>query len=419
MTAVLPANAATASPLIEHLATWGEVAACEVRRLAGAATWIDVLRSAEVIEEICDEAGEPVGWSLTRKGEALLDAKPEAAARLALFQTPSYRAYLVGILAEGVALAAKADMRAQLEAWSGAELEQLLPEVNGTLDRIEAASGRLIDASRSEIERRCADLPGRMTDFSGWDQVLLGRAGRAQDLFDFVLRKFTPLAMLPRAPQGDGLAVVLRPLPTSADDRSSLGQTLKPGGWNIRRCRVHSGVSLFDHDGRYLFNPDLPAGEVLRPALQDALIDHPFYKAVVNLAICAWRSPATTLPSVELIRPANADLCDVTILVGSRDAGLLRERLPELVSHQGVRVRGLPNRVVARELMENVLRGLLEHEILRQVEDQIQLHPDYQSTLMAGRLRTVYRPGKRIQKHMVDALREAQNRTAAPGEVCR
>jgi hypothetical protein len=114
------------------------------------------------------------------------------------------------------------------------------------------------------------------------------------------------------------------------------------------------------------------------------------------------------MPAVGLKLAAGAQLGDVRLLIGPRDAGLLRERLGELVAHQSVRVRGLPNGVVPFELMDGVLRGLIEHEILRRVEDEIQLHPDYQSTLMAERLRTVFRPGKDVQQKMSSALLSLQ-----------
>src|SRR5262249_2615723 len=132
----LPASPAAAVPLIEHLATWGEVAVCEARGFAGAAQWLEILRSAGLVEEIRDDGDEAAAWVVSRKGEALLDAKLDMAARLALFQVPAYRTYLAGILAEGLALAAKADMRELLEAWTGDELDALLPEINQALDHV-------------------------------------------------------------------------------------------------------------------------------------------------------------------------------------------------------------------------------------------------------------------------------------------
>ena len=406
MTTALPTSPAPAIPLIEHLSTWGEVSAYEVRKLGGGVTaWLEVLGEAGVVEEIHSETGETIAWTLTRSGEALLDTQPDGAARLALFRVPAYRSYLVGILAEGLALAAKADMHEQLEAWTGGELAALLPEINAALDAVEGTRCRLVDVGRADVETRCSALPGRSTDFGTWDQVLLGRAGRPQDLFDFVLRKFAPLATLPPASRGDGTATTLRALPLSSEDGMDRGQALRPCAWNIRRQRVKSGVPLFDEQGRYLHDPDLPANDVLRRALPDALVEHPFYRAVVNLAICAWRSPATTMPLVALRLLPGSDLGDVKLVVGARDAGLLRDSLPGLVCLQGVRSRGLPNHAVPPELMANVLRNLLEFELLGQIEDELRLHPDFQRSLVAQpRLGTIYRPGKDIQKRMLEAL---------------
>lgn len=402
----LPSSPAPAVPLIEHFSMWGEVSAYEVRKLGGSATvWLEVLGEAGVVEELHSETGETIAWALTRSGEALLDAQPDGAGRLALFRVPAYRSYLVGILAEGLALAAKADMHEQLETWTGGELTALLPEINGALDAVEGTRGRLIDVGRAEVEKRCSALPGRNTDFGTWDQVLLGRAGRPQDLFDFVLRKFAPLATLPPAPQGDGVATALRALPLAPEDGMDRGQAHRPCAWNVRRQRVKTGAPLFDEQGCYLYDPNLPTIDVLRRAMPDALVEHPFYRAVVNLAICAWRSPATTMPLVALRMLPGGDLGDVRLVVGARDAGLLRDCLPGLVCLQGVRSRGLPNHAVPPVLMANVLRNLLEFEMLGQVEDELRLHPDFQRSLVAHpRLGTVYRPGKDIQKRMLEAL---------------
>ena|GEM_PF-1618273 len=400
----LPQDPASAMPLIEHLATWGEVSEYETCTFRGCTEWLDVLRGAGLIGEVHSKEGEVIAWALTRKGEPLLDVHLDDATKLALFQVPAYRAYLMGILAEGLVLVARAGMHEQLEAWTGADLAPLVPEINTALDHVEDSSSRLIDASRNEIERRCAAMPGRNTDFSSWDQPLLGRAGRAQDLFEFVLRKFAPFAVPPPSLGGDDPATVLRRLPLASDDGLELDQGLRPDGWSIGRRRVKSSIFIFDEHGRYLDGPDGLLGCPLRATLQDALVEQPFYKAVVHLAICAWRSPVTTMPAVELRVSSNTDLCDLRIVVGSHDGGLLRERLPRLVGLQGVRVFGLPEQGLPSDLMHNVLRNLLEHEVLRQVEGQVQLHPDYQASLMAERLNTVFRPGKQLQCRMVDAL---------------
>jgi len=420
MTTSLPASPATAAPLVEHLSTWGEVSACELRQLGAAEPWLVVLRKANLVDEIEAADGKPAAWALSKSGEALLDVAPETATKMALFQAADYRAYLVGILAEGAALAAKTEMRGQLEDWTGGDLLPLLDEINAALDLVEASSGRLIDGSRQDIERRCAGLPGRDVDFSGWDQVLLGRSGRPNDLFDFALRKFAPLAMLPSPRPGEGRAVVVRALPLATTPDADPGQALLPGGWNVRRQRIHSGISLFDEHGRYLYDHDLPVREVLRPAVQDALVEHPVYKAVVNLAICSWRSPATTMPSIGINLPPGTELANTSLVVADRDAGRLRHLLPQLVDLQGVRLYGTNPNGVPADLMENVLRVLLYHDVLRQVEDEIHLHPDYQGTLMtADRLHSVFRPGKELQRRMLEVVGSGREAGAGTNEVRR
>ena len=55
-------------------------------------------------------------------------------------------------------------------------------------------------------------------------------------------------------------------------------------------------------------------------------------------------------------------------------------------------------------------------DILDQVDDNLVLHEDFQSTLMAGRLRSVFRPGKSLQDRMIEAVRKHLQKTQ-PQEV--
>ncbi len=400
-------NLQTAQKLISHLSTWGEIAVCELSSLSGCGEWLDLLKQAGVVEE-CSAEGKPVAWSLARNARGMLDAEPQTALRMALYQIPDYRRYIVSILAEGLALAAKADMREQLETWTGSVLLPLLDEINRVLDVIEA-EGRLIDETTNTISRRCAQLTERGRDWSDWDQFLMGRSGRPQDLFDFALNRFAPLAVLPENPDVDRVPACLRSLPLNSDEGFDLSQPPSLAPWNIRRQRVWCGVALFDEHGQVLGNVETKAA--LRQTLQDALIEQPFYKAVVHLAIIAWRSPATTAPSLELYLPPDAPLADVSVLFDGREVGKLTDLLPDLVGVQGFRVCGLDGDQIAPELMENLLHNLLTLEVLCQTDDSLALHPDFQSSLMATRLRTVFRPGKVLQERMVGWLANRNMKT--------
>ena len=402
----------TAGALISHLATWGEVAACEISAFSGGREWLSQLMQAGIVEEVRQENGDAVAWALTPNGEGLLVAGAERALKLALFQVPDYRRYLVSILAEGLALAAKADMREQLETWTGSVLLPLLDEINRVLDVIEA-EGRLIDETTDTVSRRCAQLTERGWDWSDWDQFLMGRSGRPQDLFDFALNRFAPLAVLPENPDVDRVPACLRSLPLNSDEGFDLSQPPSLAPWNIRRQRVWCGVALFDEHGQVLGNVEPKAA--LRQTLQDALIEQPFYKAVVHLAISAWRSPATTAPSLELYLPPDAPLADVSVLFDGREVGKLTDLLACLVGVQGFRVCGLDGDQIAPELMENLLHNLLTLEVLCQTDDSLALHPDFQSSLMATRLRTVFRPGKVLQERMVGWLAERNRNTKRRG----
>ena len=124
----------------------------------------------------------------------------------------------------------------------------------------------------------------------------------------------------------------------------------------------------------------------------------------MHLAISAWRSPATTVPAVELYLPVNEPLAAISVQLSGREVGKLADLLPDLISVQGLRVHGCTNGTVPPELMANLIRNLLALDILHRAEDALELHPEFRSTLMASRLRTVFRPGKQFQARMIERL---------------
>lgn len=407
MSSPLPPNPATAAPLLEHLTTWGEVASCELRSLSHVALWIPMLLDAGVLCEIAGSDGHIHSWALTTAAQELLEIDGTLATRRALFQVPVYRRYLVGILAEGLVGAAKTAMWENLERWTGDELVPLLEEVNGVLDGVERDGHRLVDDSTEVIRQRSASFPGRDYDFSAWNQFLLGRAGRAEDLFDFALRRFALAAMLTSQPTR-ARSAVLHTLPLNTDDGFVPTAATFPAAWNTRRATVASGLALFDEQGARLFDTDDLRADAITPAVQDALLEQPFYKAVVHLAISAWRSPASTIPEVELYVSPGAATHEVTVLLDGRDAGRLAALLPALVGLQGFVPRGLDKGVVPDMLMANLIQNLLTQQMLVHADDALQLHPDFQASLMARRLRTVFRPGKVLQQDMLALLQERQ-----------
>lgn len=396
----LPSRPADATALFDHLATWGEVSKDELRDLRAVA-WATALVEARVLEEVHDDGADAVAWHLTPDFVFLLDRDGTQVARRACFAVPAYRAYLVGILAEGVVDAARASMTAELEEWTRGDLATLLPELNCLLDGLES-QGRLVDLSPAEVDARMASLPGRGGSFASWDHFLLGQSGRPKTLFDFVLRRFAPNSH--PAQRVEEQAAVLRPLPLSRDDGFGLGSASLPAPWNTRRRGVFSGIALIDEHGRRLFDEDRPLTEVLPDLIRDAIIEHPFYGVVVHLAICAWRSPAASIPSIEIFVPASGALHDASILVGSRDAGRLADLLGDLVRAQGFAPFGLREGRVPDDLMTNLLRNLIELRMLRQQDELLVLDEQYQSSLMASRLRTVFRPGKQVQTRIVAEL---------------
>ncbi len=61
-----------------------------------------------------------------------------------------------------------------------------------------------------------------------------------------------------------------------------------------------------------------------------------------------------------------------------------------------------------------MMENLLALEILDQSDDNLLLHQNFQSTLMASRLRTVFRPGKLLQDRMIEAVRTQLHKIQPP-----
>jgi hypothetical protein len=397
----LPARPSDALALFEHLARWGEDAACEVDAL-GVRPWVSVFERAGGLQKVQDGQGQTLAWQLSPSFVHLLDGSDaQQVGRRLCFAVPEYRAYLLGILVEGLVDAGRGGMTAELEAWTRDELPPLLPELNGFIDKLERDT-RLVDLSAADLDRRMADLPERAFGFDAWDSFALGQSARPKALFEFALRRFAPSSA--PLPVVDDTLALLRALPLNREDGFDPGETPLPHAWNIQRFGVLSGAALFDARGRPLFDKDTAVPDALVEHLRDALAVHPFYAAVIHLAICAWRSPASSIPKVELYLPTSDPVHALSVLLGSRGVGSVADLLGDLVRAQGCAPFGLVDGRVPDDLMGNLLRNLLELRILRRQDEQLVLHEDYQASLMAARLRTVFRPGKALQQRMVEAL---------------
>ncbi|WP_280258450.1 hypothetical protein [Nocardia wallacei] len=395
-----PVHPSDAVALFEHLAQWGEVSAYEAAELK-AGPWVSVFEHAGALEAVDDEQGRPVAWHLTPPFVHLLECDAQQVGRRLCFAVPEYRAYLLSILVEGLVDAGRAGMTVELEEWTQGDLAPLLAELNIFLAPLEGGK-RLVDLAPLELEARLADIPERSRSFASWDNYTLGHSARPKGLFEFALRRFAPAcAALPITVE---TAAVLRPLPLNRADGPGLGGASIPQPWNTQRFGVLSGAPIIDARGQRMFDEDTPLNEVLLEHFRDAVVEHPFYAAVIHLGICAWRSPASTMPTVELYLPAASGLHDVSVLVGSRGVGRVAELLGDLVRIQGYTPYGLVDDQLSDELMGNLLQNLLELRILRHRDELLVLDDDYQSSLMAARLRTVFRPGKELQKRMVEEL---------------
>jgi hypothetical protein len=397
-------NLKAADQLINHLIKWGEVTRFELNGITGAQDWITVLENSVVLRSTTTDiwALSPKFWSLFREDSA-------KSFRTVLFQFQEYRNYLISILAEGAASAAKQGMHDEVEKWSGDELLPFLSSINRIFDEIEINGYRMIDGPASEISERFNQY--RKLKYSNstllssdslsiWNQTLLGRTARPQDLFDFVLKRFVPYAM-PEPCNAHGLTPALLPiLPLVDADGNAQFMNLVPAPWNVRRSDIQSGIALFDEHGKPM--GDMGTADAARNVLQDALIEQPFYKAVTQLAINHYRAKTASSPSFELVLQPGAGLSGVVLFYETRKMGLLKDWLPPLVQCQEC----FAARPLEESHMENMMENLLALDILDQADDNLILHEDFQSTLMAGRLRSVFRPGKSLQDRMIEAVRK-------------
>jgi len=413
----------SARNLINHLVSWGEVTRFELSGIAGAQEWITTFENAGILHTSATDIWSltPEFWSLL--GEKYLGVRSEelegkredgkiGALRTVLFQVPEYRGYLISILAEGAASAAKQGLHDEVEKWSGDELLPFLSAINQILDEIEINGYRLVDGKPAEIIKKFDQYrkskyfsssllsPNSLSD---WNQLLLGRTARPQDLFAFVLKRFVPYAM-PKPCNAHGRTPALLPiLPLVDADGNAQFMNLVPAPWNVSRSDIQSGIALFDEHGKPM--GDMGTADAARNALQDALIEQPFYKAVTQLAINYYRAKTASSPSFELVLQPGMGLSGVALFYETREVGLLKDWLPPLVQCQGC----FAARSLEASHVENLMENLLALDILDQAGDNLVLHEDFQSTLMAGRLRSVFRPGKVLQERMKELVVRREN----------
>ena len=392
----------TAKRILSHLIAWGEIALVELAGLVGACDWLKLLESAGVVR-LVNKEGHTVSWSLCQSFIALLSADHDKAVRRALYNIPEYRNYLIGILTEGITTAAKQDMHDQIEKWSGNDLLPFLFEINSILDQLESCGKRVIDENVDNIVKRFETLQERSTNWDTWNQLLLGRTGRSQELFDFVFKRFIPYASLENMETEGHFPVLLPIIPLLDADGNTQYMNINQAPWNTKRNYIKSSIALFDEEGKAL--SDLSTPKQCKLALQDALLEQPFYKATVHLAINAYRTLTASSTTVELFLTPGSSLDAIELFFEGKNIGALKELLPRLLTCQ----KYFSATSLTSELVGNMVENLLALEVLEQSDDNIGLHPDFRSTLMAGRLRTVFRPGKVLQTRMLETIKTYLN----------
>ncbi len=123
---------------------------------------------------------------------------------------------------------------------------------------------------------------------------------------------------------------------------------------------------------------------------------------MTHLAIYQYRAKAALTPNFELVLRPGAALSAVELYYETRKMGLLKDWLPLLVGCQEC----FAVRPLDESQVENMMENLLALEILDQSDDNLLLHQNFQSTLMASRLRTIFRPGKLLQDRMIEKIKK-------------
>ncbi len=382
--------------VVDHLHKWGEITEREASEIEVAKAWIAILEESGVLERLGSE--DEIGvWKLTSKGEALLDFPIDGAIRYALFQVTSYRRYFLSILLHGLFTASRRRLYEEMDQWTSKDCSYILDEMNQIVDLVEARHGPIAHSSSESVLAQLRTFSDQ-ANLDPWNELLLGRTGSLEHLFQFALRRVKEVKAHTSFSDGRPVAL-LQPLPVSGLNRVPS----HPEPWCIRRKSVVSSLPIFEVSGNVVAQDQTDSCGCASRFFQAAVLAQPFYRAVVFLAISAWRSPVAALPEVAL--RTTSRLSEVLVAVGGREVGYLRHLLSGLVRVQGFRVCGLPNDALESNVMENLLENLIALRMLERKEGLIRLHPEYCSTLLSTHLRSVFRPAKETQSLLVEFLR--------------
>jgi hypothetical protein len=398
----LPTATLELVPLVKHLATWGEISRTELAETARADSWISTIEACGMIRPVDQEDA----WIVTPAGEDLLritGTGNEGYLRGVLFAHPLYRRYLLGVLLAGLVSAARAGLLERVENWLDNELLPILGDLNSLADEAESAVGRLVDRSEAQVIETLS-IPSKFKQgLESWDRAILGQSGNAEVIFAHALVKFAPhggqlndKVAYPEPP------CVLRPFPLNAEDGFQFGDLVKPAGWNRVRRWVRSGIPIYRENGE-LEREAADSVVGLRRNIQDALLEHPFYAALMHLVIAGHRAEYGDRGHVEVMLPGGNLAC-AEVRVTGRWSVALAAVLPDLVRCLEVRPI-LAGEILPTDQTTNLLRNLLAQEMLVIDDGALRLHSEFSRSLVSGvRRKRVTHSGRQIQARLITKL---------------
>ncbi|MBN1877702.1 MAG: hypothetical protein JXA33_25995 [Anaerolineae bacterium] len=338
--------------LLERFASFGEVYLNEIEstaRASGQAHWLPLLMQAGWIEPLDNKSYGITGQFLALSSDLTIPERQ----RHICFAIPAYRRYVLAILAEGLILGSKVEgLQDTLEMWV-MQLAPVAGEINILLDEIETGQGRAITWDEAAIKTRFRDMCAAAGAFDTWDRVLLGVSGTPDRLFKAVLDRAAAF-VTPGESQTPSLPLALLPdfaIPVDNSGRPVLPQ---PAAEFTKREHIFSSVPFFTADSQPCYTHQPSADMVW----QDALAEHPYYRAVLRVAIAVRMSGYDQITFALSIPEA---LNAVQLLIDRQSAGTLAELLPGLVTALGYTPLSQPDSLQVQRIVEHWIQvGALE-----------------------------------------------------------
>ncbi len=380
--------------LLQHICLYAELSSVEIKREWRA--WLPSLSDADWLRPQSD--GKYIG-SNTFLTLSLL-ASTDTRLLHICFSTPTYRHYLLTILAQGLVSAgqvAGAEYRQRVCLWVTKDLPHLAGELNHLLDEVEGHTGRLVDRSPAETAAIFAARHQKHESFAEWDRALLGLSGSPEQLFTAVLNQAAAFQRPHPYPANASPLALLPPFDLTVDGNGKLNLP-PPAPWTRARQQFHSSLPFYDSHDHPLFDTSQPVLTIW----QDALAQQPYYRACLRLLIAAHFSDYGGLPITLL---AADDWAETAVQVGQQPRGRLSDLLPGMVSALGYQ----PLTPVTAGDVRRILTHWQKVAVVGLADGRLALNESYARTLHERRrARLLLRGPARAEQEQLETFLKSQ-----------